>query len=141
MSLVDKLQQKWNKREDDERREKLLETLLIKEKEIKEAPIYAKKEFWCKKCKKDFIGVGIKSVIESYTIAKYNCLCRDCGSLCYRRITDKNRDEYYVLSDKQKRLRQEAEIDMIQPGDPRFKKYYHKEWLELERKKEYEQNN
>lgn len=47
-------------------------------------------------------------------------------SVCRRKryITDKQEDPYYRESKQLQKQRRQMEIDMLQPDDPRFKKYY-----------------
>lgn len=81
-------------------------------------------DFFCRNCKTEFDALGRK-VISTYRgmRASYHATCK-CGSDCERYITDEQNDPYYFLSPKLNKLRQQYEIDLLQPDDPRFKTYY-----------------
>jgi hypothetical protein len=116
---------------------------------IDAAPTPWNVEFWCSKCKKDFARMAHKIVQlreqwDGIPIAFYEARCPGNLHECRRRITDKTSDPYYHESLAVRKARQEMEIDMLQPSDPRFKKYWgdpyakHNEELLAKEKAEWE---
>jgi len=95
------------------------------QKEINEAPLVALNDFWCDKCKIDFVNKGIKIVINSFKepIAKYDTKCA-CGKICRRYITDKLLDPYWNQSKKVKRERIRERVALLQPHEYGFKTHY-----------------
>jgi len=105
--------------------------------DIKAAKDYRVMDFYCDECEADFINLGYKDVIDCYDelVAKYETKCPYCGTKSIRRITDTIDDPFYRKSRKVRNDREQAEIDMIQPGDPRFKTYYPEQYKKLEEQK------
>lgn len=90
--------------------------------------------FYCKRCgldqdlpaeKRNYYGGGEKFVAK----------CR-CGKELMRLITEKHLDPYFYESKKLRRQRAEAENDLLQPSDPKFKTLYKDEYDRIEKAKE-----
>jgi hypothetical protein len=133
--LTQRLKQKVEERE---RYEEFERRNSARAKEIASAKQYKLTEFWCDNCREDFIQLGAKEVITAYEepIAKYEGKCPYCDKKAIRFITDIHSDPYWSKSKKVKEDRSNAEIDLLQPSDPRFRYYYPEQWAEMERKKE-----
>lgn len=114
-----------SQQEERERYRKAEDIKTERQRTIDQAPTPWTTEFWCQVCSKDYIRLAHKIVISSYEepIAFYESKCPK-GHYCRRRITDKMTDPYYFQSEQLRRARVELERDLIQPGDPRFKRIY-----------------
>lgn len=89
-------------------------------------------EFWCRTCKRDFVGFGFKQVrvmpLKDRTrIAFYYGHCPQLHR-CIRRITDKLADPYYRESFIVLRQAIDFADDLMTPNDPRFALRYPKEY-------------
>lgn len=82
-------------------------------------------DFWCRKCKKDFVGRAKKQIDGWENIAYYK-IKHTCGTWAMRRITDRMFDEYFYKSVKVARDRYFGELDMIQPWQTGFNTLYGK---------------
>lgn len=146
--LLKHTQETYRQKEADEARQK---ARTERQKEIDSVPDETITEFYCQ-CHGDFIapagkitfrdqqgqpcayyvshGKGYK-VGDSPDRAYYVCRRK-------RYITDKQSDPYYRESKEMAKQRRQLEIDMLQPDDPRFKKYYgdpYKKYYEREEAK------
>lgn len=141
--------------DEKERYAKAEERRTERQRLIASVPDVTPTEFYCK-CHGDFIAYGGKIVFKdshgtlcAYYVshgkaigAKGNLQGND-GKRWYscrvkRYITDKTWDPYYTESPLVSQLRQQMEIDMLQPDDPRFKKYWGDPYAKLNAKKEAE---
>ena len=139
---VDKLTQRVeNLYDQKERKEREDERLQARLKQIKEAPKFAKTDFWCHK-HGDSTGIAVKVVfgpqddISAYYESIGNNICREDMACCKglrRRITDKNSDPYFRESAMVIKQAREAQAKgwLLQPGDWAFDIKY----PELRRKK------
>ncbi len=95
--------------------------------------------FFCKDCRLDQDLEAIKSSYREYEY--FYALCRECGHKLFRYITERQKDPYYQTSLKIKREKDKLKIDLLQPGDNRFKLWYSQQWQKLEEaKQKYEDN-
>ncbi len=137
VKLSDIVTKQANERDKDREAEKKRTEL---QRYIDSVPSPFKTEFWCQGCQKDFARMAHKVVITAYAkpIAFYECKCPKNLHVCRRRITDKGNDQYYRLSKLVRKAQSDHEIDLLQPDDPRFKRYYgdpnKKHYEELEAK-------
>ena len=60
----------------------------------------------------------------------------ECGTLCYRNITNKQNDPYFRESIKIQKQRVEFSDDLVQYGDSRFKTLYKDQWDKFENQQE-----
>lgn len=113
--------------------EALHDWLYGRQEDIKRAPMYAKTEFFCLSCHRDFEGTGVKQVRVpkgSVWFAYYVGICV-CGKHAIRRITDKLSDPYFYQS-KTIRAQQSRYADaMLSPHHPRFKQFYPQQYSRL----------
>src|SRR3990167_4547221 len=89
--------------------------------------------FWCKQCKKD-LDLPARKVRDGEEVFVTNCPW--CRKEFVRFITHPHKDEYYVSSRRVTIHRQQYAKDLVQPTQNDFQKFYRKEWLELEKKRE-----
>lgn len=82
-------------------------------------------DFWCDRCKVDFIGRA-KKQIDSWEPIAYYKIKHMCGQWSLRRITDRLRDLYFFKSKKVALDRGKAFIDMIQPFESGYNMVYGK---------------
>lgn len=87
-------------------------------------------EFWCNKCKEDFIAVSFKEIEEDWSdlnqrIAHYKTKCKN-GHWCKRMITDRFLDYYWQRSRKVARDRGNHFEDIIQPFETNYNLLYGK---------------
>jgi hypothetical protein len=93
-------------------------------KEITAAPFRQRLPFWCGKCRRDLEAIGTKNIIEyALPIAFYRAACPK-GHRIIRHITERLSDPYFHESAFVRRMAREMERDLIQPGDPRFRRIY-----------------
>lgn len=123
---------------------------------IDSVPDVTPTEFYCE-CHGDFIAMGGKCTFKdgygqmcAYYVSHGTAIGAK-GNLqgnegkrwhacrCKRRITDKTDDPYYNDSPLIKKLRKQMEIDMLQPGDPRFKQHWGDPYKQLNAKREAEE--
>ena len=95
-------------------------------------------DFWCDICKRDCSGPGYREVctIRSYAPTAWYVGYCPLGHKMIRRITDKNNDSYYDLSEMVQRHRAEMKDDFLSPDDPRFKLLYPEKYAELMKKQD-----
>lgn len=82
------------------------------------------KEFYCKRCREDFIGQVYKQVEVDWTntkqtIAFYKTKCFK-GHWCIRLISDRHKDGYFVKSRRVARDRGKHFSDIVQPDETNF---------------------
>ena len=95
--------------------------------------------FFCRNCRLDQDLEARKSSYrkDEYFWAK----CRYCGGKLFRYITERQKDPYYHNSIKLKIQKDKLAVDLIQPGDNRFKLWYQDKWREMEEaSQKYEEN-
>ena len=82
--------------------------------------------WYCSNCRKDFDGLGVKSVqsIAGELPIVFYRIRHSCGKDCIRRETGKPDDEYYNLSDDIRLQRQTFRDDTLSPYQNRFKVLY-----------------
>ena len=86
--------------------------------------------FFCRNCRTD---QDLEARKSSYQKDDYFWAeCRDCGQKLVRYITERQKDPYYHESIKLMKQRDKLSVDLIQPGDNRFKLWYREKWQEIE---------
>src|SRR3990167_5232169 len=97
--------------------------------------------FWCDNCKEDLDLPSLKGALltgEEYFWAL--CSKRRCGKKLIRRISDRKNDPYFRLSRKVRKERDDLKIELLQPSNPKFQRYYKEQWDKIEENNEkYEQ--
>lgn len=98
---------------------------------IKDAKLVEMKEFWCDKCKEDFVGLSVKQVEADWSnayqsIAFYRGKHRACGTWSIRLITDRHKDGYWIRSKKVKADQGKHFAETIQPHQTGFNLLYKK---------------
>jgi hypothetical protein len=96
---------------------------LIKDNKLKDI-----KEFWCDRCRKDFVGEAILNVEIDWSnpaqnIAFYRTKCF-CGAWALRPITDRLRDSYPFRSRRAAKERGVHFADTVQPWETGFQLLY-----------------
>lgn len=82
-------------------------------------------DFWCDRCKVDFIGRA-KKQIDSWAPIAYYKIKHMCGTWTMRHITDRFRDLYFFKSKKVALDRGKAFVDTIQPFESGYNMVYGK---------------
>lgn len=82
-------------------------------------------DFWCDRCKVDFIGRA-KKQIDSWEPIAYYKIKHMCGQWSLRRITDRLRDLYFFKSKKVALDRGKATVDVLQPFESGYNMVYGK---------------
>ncbi len=82
-------------------------------------------DFWCDKCKVDFIGRARKQM-DSWAPIAYYKIKHMCGTWTLRRITDRFNDEYWFKSKKVAMDRGRMAIDALQPFESGYNMIYGK---------------
>lgn len=98
---------------------------------IADTKLIDRKEFFCRRCKKDFIGVARLQIEEDWNgldqrIAFYKTKCF-CGTWCIRLVTDKERDPYWRMSELVRADRANHASDLLQPFEEGFNLLYGKQ--------------
>lgn len=133
-SLIQKLKDKYDlaraKRAIEEEKARPMKDRMD---DIFSAPRFIVTDFWCDDCKRDCSGTGYRQVCTIREWAPTAWFIGYCpkGHRMIRRITDKNTDPYYDLSDMVKRHRYEMRDAFLSPDDPRFKLLYPLQWEAL----------
>lgn len=110
-------------REQDRRRaEREAERIALLEA-TRKAPERKRLDFWCGKCKLDFVAVGVKCLCGGGK-SRYDARCPKCRQRRSRRITEPLGDPYYQESRMINLMRADAGDDLLQPGDRRFEKVW-----------------
>ena len=125
--LIDRQVERVRDREFHRLREKDLEE---RDSIIKDAKIVDRREFHCRRCKKDFVGVARLHIEEDWNglnqrIAFYKTKCF-CGTWCMRFVTDKERDPYWRLSPLVRADRANHANDLLQSFEEGFNLLYGK---------------
>lgn len=97
---------------------------------IRDAKTVDRKEFFCSKCRKDFMGVAQLQVEEDWNgedrrSAFYKTKCF-CGKWCVRLVTDRERDPYWRESVAVKMDRTAGANDLLQPFEEGYNLLYGK---------------
>lgn len=90
-----------------------------------------RKEFFCRKCDKDFVGIAQLQVEEDWNgtdqrIAFYKTKCF-CGKWCIRLVTDRDRDPYWRMSRLVRADRANHANDLLQPFEEGYNLLYGKQ--------------
>ena len=147
MSKKKNLIQRLKDRYDDAEASRLLQEELARPfnermEAIFTAPRYCTTDFWCNICKRDCSGTGYRQVCtvrHTLPTAWFVGYC-PLGHKMLRRITDKDTDPFYDFSEMIQRQRYELQDAFLTPDDPRFRVLYPKQYKELIKKKD-EDNN
>ena len=90
--------------------------------------------FWCDRCKKDFDD---NFTLRSNRYAKwFETRHKKCREICIRYADFPQKDPYFYKSLKVKRQMLEFAKELIQPGDPRYRMYYKKQYDDMEKSTE-----
>lgn len=94
-------------------------------------PMAVIKEFWCDKCKMDFVSPAFKEVEPDWgntnqNVAFYRTKHRTCNQWTMRLITDKFADSYWYKSRKVAFDRGKHSIDLLQPFENNYNLVYGK---------------
>lgn len=95
---------------------------------IKDAKLKDIKEFWCTRCKRDFVGEAILQVeidwsCPTQNIAFYKTKCF-CGTWAMRYVTDRHSDPYWFRSRKVAGDRGNHALDILQPWETNYQMLY-----------------
>lgn len=94
-------------------------------KDIKEFKDIELLDFWCDRCKVDFVGRA-KKQIDSWEPIAYYKIKHTCGRWTLRRVTDRLNDLYWFKSRKIAHDRGEATVDVLQPFESGYNMVYGK---------------
>lgn len=121
------------RRAERKERHKILEPLVDRVNEIREAPRATKSDFFCVTCKKDFSGIAFKQVSSVRPMLPTAWFVSWCpaGHRALRRITDKDTDSYYDQSLVVQRQRYDLRDAFLDPSDPRFRLLYPNAYTKL----------
>lgn len=97
---------------------------------IADAKPVDRREFFCQRCKKDFIGVARLQVEEDWNgtnqrIAFYKTKCF-ASHWCVRLVTDRHRDPYWRMSELVRADRANHAADLLQPFEEGYNLLYGK---------------
>lgn len=96
---------------------------------IKDSKPFAVVEFWCEKCKKDFIAQTVREITQNPYSSERDAFYRTkhwCGSWCIRYITDREHDPYWYRSRKVRADRRRYRNDVLQPFESGYNLLYGK---------------
>lgn len=94
-------------------------------KDIKEFKDVELLDFWCDRCKVDFVARA-KKQIDSWEPIAYYKIKHTCGWWTLRRITDRLNDLYWFKSRKVASDRGKATVDVLQPFESGYNMVYGK---------------
>lgn len=133
MMEIEKLEKRLDKRFEERDKEATRQGYLAEnEKEIQDGLKMRISDFYCKRCKCDYLDYKSTGVVESDWSNEDNCVAywnsrhTKCGTWNRRLITNKRNDPYWVKSPKMKRDVGNYYRDMIQPNQSGFEMLYGK---------------
>lgn len=83
-----------------------------------------KMEFWCDRCRFDFVAPAYKVYSYIHDVGSWHSMCPSCESIVYRHITAKKFDPYYAKSEKVRIMQGESIREILQPGQYGFRTMY-----------------
>lgn len=132
---IERLKQRVNDIREENEKDRLLHKKRPNELMVENTPDFIESyDFWCSECEEDFDSPAYKTIHRLYgdPIVCYRTR-HSCGNECVRLVSHRDHDQYYQLSEKIRRQRNEYARDALQADEYGFRANYGNPYAEFEK--------